>query len=327
MGLAFEHIVRDQVQVVTRQQAIAAGLTVAQIRTHVATGRWRPAYQGHHGVYVVGWGRAPLTDVQHIWAALLAVGGTVVVSHESAIWLARRRGPAPQPVHLSVVDGRCIAPIPGVRVHTLPSLGPEIVDPRLTPQRVRPAIAAIDAAHLCRDTREALTVVYAAANDRNVGVQALSDALVARKRHRHRAALKAVLVDAAGGAMSGLERGYLAVMTRHGLPRGVSQVKASGPTGTRYLDVLVSEGLDTPLVTELDGRLGHELIGEVWRDMDRDNLDEESGRGHLRYGPAQVFGEGCRVAGQVGRSLQRRGWAGAAVACGPGCAASPAPPP
>lgn len=314
---------RTQAQLLTRQQALAAGLSTAQLRAHLTSGRWRRVYPGQHGVYVVRWGDAPLTDLQRIWSAVLAVGGTVAVSHESAIWLARRRGPAPVPVHVAVPDGRSVAAITGVRVHTLPDLGEAVVDARRSPPRVRTAVAAIDAAHLSGDVREALGIVYAAASDRNVTVADLREALGNRKRHRHRAAIEGAITDALDGLMSGLEREYRNVMCRHGLPRGVSQKKVAGPSSARHLDVLVSEGLDSPLVTELDGRLGHELVHEVWRDMDRDNLDEETGRGHLRYGPAQVFGEGCRVAGQVGRSLLRRGWRGTPASCGPTCESQP----
>jgi hypothetical protein len=313
-----EFRLRVQASVITRQQALECGLTAGQIRSRLSRGSWRPAFAGRHGVYVVDWGNAPLTYMQRIWAALLAVGGAAAASHETATWLAREAGLAPPLVHLALLDGARPPVIEGVKIHTLPSLGPEVVDQARVPWRVLPELAVIDIAHACSDSRAALGVVYAALQNYIATAAELEQALARRKRHRYRKLLTSVLADAVEGALSGLEREHLRCMRRHALPCGERQRKIPGPKGARFVDVMVSKGLTSPLVTELDGRRGHDLADEQWRDMDRDNLDEEMGRGHLRYGAAQVFGEGCRVAGQTRRALERRGWSGQAKRCGPG---------
>ena len=316
-------LLRSQERLITRRQAAVSGVTRSAITAHRTTGRWRLVYPGHHGVYVVNQGLAPLSDLQEVWAALLAVGRGSVGSHETAIWLTNPVGSAPSPVHVAVTDGSGLPRVPGVKVHTLPSVDFPVVNPAPDPPRVRFPVAVIDAAHAAANERKALAFVYAAIQCRRTGPRQLADALAERKRHRYRALLESVLVDAAEGSHSGLEREHARCMRSHGLPLGRRQRKAPGPLGSRWIDVLVGveSGLSSELVTELDGRTGHDKAEEEWRDMDRDNLDEEAGRGHLRYGPAQVFGQGCRVAGQTRRSLVRRGWRGAGEKCGPCCTA------
>ncbi|WP_375422971.1 hypothetical protein [uncultured Friedmanniella sp.] len=63
------------------------------------------------------------------------------------------------------------------------------------------------------------------------------------------------------------------------------------------------------VVVELDGRLGHEGLGR-FRDMARDNGAVLDGEVTLRYGSAEVFGEACLVARQVGAVLGGPGWRG-----------------
>lgn len=321
-GEWFTQQLETQSNLITRRQATECGVSRSAIACHLSTGRWRTVFKGNQGVFAVEQGQAPLADLQLIWGALLAVGGRVVASHETAIWLANPRGPVGR-IHLATLDGRCTPSVPGVRIHTLPSLDDPVVHPALEPPRVMYPVAVIDAAHAARREREALTIVYAAIQSSRTDARQLAEALAARKRHRYRVLLESVLVDAVEGSHSGLEREHARCMRRHGLPVGNRQCKASGPAGTRWIDVLIGEevGLTSPLVTELDGRTGHDRAEEEWRDMDRDNLDEEQGRGHLRYGASQVFGEGCRVAGQTRRSLIRRGWHDGATSCGPGCVA------
>jgi len=70
-------------------------------------------------------------------------------------------------------------------------------------------------------------------------------------------------------------------------------------------------------VVELDGRLGHDGVGR-FRDMRRDNHATVDGEVTLRYGSADVNGEPCLVARQVGEVLVLRGWRGEFRLC-PSC--------
>ncbi|WP_460743806.1 hypothetical protein [Mariniluteicoccus endophyticus] len=70
---------------------------------------------------------------------------------------------------------------------------------------------------------------------------------------------------------------------------------------------------------ELDGLLGHAGRGE-FRDARRDNRHAESGLVTLRYGWSDTVSRPCQAAGQVGRVLRTRGWAGRSAPCGrPSC--------
>jgi very-short-patch-repair endonuclease len=135
-------------------------------------------------------------------------------------------------------------------------------------------------------------------------------ALDARSRHSRRLLLRELLADVADGVESPLELRYLRDVERaHGLPEGRRQ-QVSRHQHRR--DVVYR---DYGLVVELDGRLGHEGMGR-FRDMTRDNLATVSGEASLRYGHADVAGEPCLVARQVGEVLVLRGWRGQFRLCG-----------
>ncbi len=75
------------------------------------------------------------------------------------------------------------------------------------------------------------------------------------------------------------------------------------------------------VVVELDGRLGHEGVGQH-RDAARDNDTAEDGKRTLRYGHAPVVGDPCAVALQVATVLKIQGWTGKLTQCGPHCTAT-----
>jgi len=310
---SWEELLAVQDGVASRRQWLAWGWSDRRVARRVRDGRWQHLHPGVH----LTTGATP-TPTHQVWAALLAVDGLVVASHETALWLAGGRA-VPPTVHVAVRDGRDVAGPPGVRVHHLPRLDARTVHPSLLPPRTLLEQSVLDVSDRCSDVPAALLVVYEALQQRLTSPQRLSAALAARPRHRHRAALDAVLDDAGAGALSGLERAHLRLCRVHGLPAGTRQRKLAGPTGSRWVDVLHDEGLDSPLVTELDGRRGHELTGERWRDWQRDNADERAGRGHLRYGAGDVFGTPCVVALDTAIALTRRGWAGRARACSRTC--------
>lgn len=114
-----------------------------------------------------------------------------------------------------------------------------------------------------------------------------------------------------GSVHSELERIFRRDVERaHGLPTGARQVQ-----GLRYrTDV---EYLGGAVITELDGRLGHEGEGR-FRDMDRDNHHAVHGRVTLRYGWADVTEGPCKVARQIAAVLYAHGWQGVLTPC-PNC--------
>ena len=73
------------------------------------------------------------------------------------------------------------------------------------------------------------------------------------------------------------------------------------------------------LVVELDGRLFHDSATRRDADLDRDLDAAVAGRSSVRLSWGQVLDRPCRTAGRIADLLQARGWAGAAVRCGPDC--------
>jgi very-short-patch-repair endonuclease len=86
--------------VVSRKQALAAGLTERAIDLRVATGRWRKV---HPGIYVVR--SVPPSWHQRLVAAILSGGPSALASHRSAGILWRLDGLEGKPVEVSVKSG------------------------------------------------------------------------------------------------------------------------------------------------------------------------------------------------------------------------------
>lgn len=295
--------------VVTREQCLTAGLTDDAVEHRIGRGRWRRL---HRGVYLTGPG--PATEEQRVQAALLAIGGWAVAGRETALWLADRRRPAPAQVHVEVLALRSPAPRGGVRVHRVSDLGPRrVLDGRLP--RTRVPVAAVDVAAACRHARDAVALLCQLVGDGRTHAGELRDELTVRPRVRHRAVLEAALAEVATGVQSPLELEHARLLRRHGLPPGRRQVRL-GPA--QRADV-VHDCPDGPVVTELDGRLGHEGISGRFRDAARDNRVAAAGGVALRYGWRDVTGDPCGVAEQTAQVLRLRGWRGPGRPCGPAC--------
>lgn len=104
--------------VVTRAQAIGAGLTPRMIAGRLRSGRLRSV---HRGVYRIG----PLSPPRsREMSAVLACGPGAVVSHRSAAWLWDLVSPpaATWPVDVTV-PGRDRSRRPGIRAHRVAALG------------------------------------------------------------------------------------------------------------------------------------------------------------------------------------------------------------
>jgi Protein of unknown function (DUF559) len=142
-------------------------------------------------------------------------------------------------------------------------------------------------------------------------------AMESRPRMRRRTMLLAALGDARTGVASILEHGYLYRVERpHGLPAGVRQRRMRAGGSSRYEDVRYEE---YGLIVELDGREAHPE-GERWRDIRRDNASAATGLITLRYSYVDVMEHPCQIAGEIVRTLRRRGYVGGARRCGPACA-------
>lgn len=304
-------LARYQYGVVSRSQALRAGLTADMIKFRVRSDRWR---QIHLGVYATFTG-FPGRRAQ-LWAAVLSAGPGAVLSHETAAELHRLTDQPSDPIHLTIPWQRRIAPAPGVSLHRSTRAG-EIVLGHSNPPRTRVEETVLDltqAAATFDDVCGWVTRAFA----RDLTDEARMRAAMRRRtKLRWRADLYELVAAAAGGDHSVLEYRYdRDVEQAHGLPEPVRQAPFARPGGRGgRRDRLYRE---YAVVVELDGRLGHPAETQ-WQDKARDRAAAAEGLQSLRYGWTDVRQHPCATAIEVAKVLRARGWGGWPRACSSGC--------
>ena len=308
---------RQQEGVVSRRQAIEAGLTDSDIERKLRRHEWARV---HTGVFVDHTG--PLTWEQRCWAAVLYFA-PAALGDRSALRAYGLRGHdrGTTSVHLVVDRSRTIRPIAGVVVRHLSGFEDKVLR-HLSPPRERLEHAVLGEASRQGRDDSAIAVVADAVQQGRTTVGRLVDALADRPRLPRRAFLLEVLEDVRSGAYSVLEHRYLTRVERpHGLPVASRQRRVRQGRTPAYRDV---DYLALATAVELDGRVGHDDVADGWADLDRDVASLVAGDVTLRVRWKQVL-DPCRLAGAVASVLAQRGWDGTPHACGPDCAAFPAP--
>lgn len=302
--MVVDDVLRQQDGVISRRQALDAGLQEHDVRRLLRRKDWSRV---HPGVYVNHTG--PLTWPQRAWAAVL-YAAPAALCFESAL------GDESSPIHVAVTRRRAILAEPvGVRIHHLGHLDERVLW-NVHPPRMRYDEAVLDVA--CRAGREldAIAVLANACQSRRTTARRLLQALDSRERVRRRAWLRAVLVDISEGTCSVLEHGYLARVERpHRLPRATRQKRSASSVGVCYRDAEYSERL----VIELDGRVYHDSATRRDADFERDLDAAVDGRSTVRLSYGQVFDRPCQTAWKVAQVLQRHGIVVPGQSCGPGC--------
>ncbi len=290
-----------QAAVVTREQALAAGLSRHALRRLVDSGQWNRLSPG---LFVTHAGQVAWEGLA--WAGVLAGGAGARLGPRSSGHLIGLVAPSPEPVDVLVALDRRAAPgAPWIFVRETPGAR----SPRTagTPPRLPAEDVVLDLT-ASGSAGDVVTVVTDALRMRLTTPERLSAALSRRTRHPHRRELLRLLADA-DGIESGLELDYRSVERAHGLPKpSRNQPRA----GVRYRrDV---EYDDFAVLVELDGQRGHRGEG-LFRDMRRDNLHALTGRITLRFGWWDLFERPCAVAFTVHQALFSRGYRGDFVRC------------
>jgi hypothetical protein len=309
VGVAdLREVCRRQHGIVTRRQALAAGMATGQIRTQLRAGRWQRLYAG---VYATFTGVVP-REAQ-LWAAVLAAGPGAALSHHTAAALAGLCEDGA--IHVTVPHDRRVRPL-GIAVHISARLD-VARHPTRTPPQTRIEETVLDLTQTAPDLATALGWIIRACAARLTTVGRLRTALAQRKKVRWRAELSATLDDVCLGTHSLLELRYLhRVERRHALPEGVRQRPRRRPGGHWYDDVSYPQ---YATIVELDGRAAHPEHTRR-RDRKRDNAHVVAGGDVLHYDMADVSDSPCAVAAEVAAVLHRNGWPGTAKPCGPDCA-------
>jgi hypothetical protein len=295
--------------VLSRRQALAAGLSEDLIKARLRGGRWR---QIQRGVYATFTGECSREAM--MWAAVLRAGPGASLSHHSAAELDRLvREPVPL-IHVTVPASRRVAPAPGLIIH-LSERAVQARHPSRLPPRTRIEETVLDLAENARAPEDAFDWVSRACGGRYTTPERIWAAMQDRKKLRWRPELAEALGEVAGGVHSVLERRYLRGVERpHGLPAAIRQTRVVRRRRA-YRDVLYEEYL---VAVEVDGAVAHTLE-DKWLDTHRDNAAAVDGLITLRYSWADVVTRPCEVAAEVGAVLLRRGWPGRLRPCGPAC--------
>ena len=296
--------------VLTRAQALDAGLTDKAIAVRLHNGRWQRLYTG---VYATFSGEPP-RDAQ-LWAAVLRAGPAAALSHHTAAELyGLLATPAPM-IHVTVPSGSPVTRPGGVVVHYSRRLG-QSRHPMLTPPRTRIEDTVLDLIEVSPSLDEAVSLVLRASASRRTKPERILAAMQRRARMPRRTALLQALGAAEDGAHSLLEFRYITRVERpHALPPGRRQNPVRRGGRSQYQD-LSYDGY--ALVIELDGREAHPEWYR-WADIRRDNATAAAGQITLRYGWGDVTERPCQTALEIAATLREHGWTGTLRSCGSRC--------
>jgi hypothetical protein len=304
----------QQAGMLTRKQAIKAGMSARAVEWKVQAREWR---QVRRGVYATFTGTLPRQA--QLWAAVLYAGAGALLSHESAGELQGLVDKPAAVIHLTVPARRRVTPGSGLVIHAsdLPERREEYPPGEIPVTRV--ADTLIDLADACAGVDDVYGWVTRAFGRKEVAVSAV-DLLVVlrlRKKLRWRAEITEAIVAADGGAHSALELLWEKnVEDPHGLPAPVKQVpfrKDNGKAG--YRD---REYVPWGVIIELDGKKSHPAE-QRGQDNARDRQASVKRKETMHYGWREAKYDACKSATEVIWVLWRRGWRGRPKPCSAGC--------
>jgi very-short-patch-repair endonuclease len=293
-------LARRQHGVVARRQLLTLGLGGNAIDRRLDAGR---LHRVHAGVYAVG---HPLLGVNGRWmAAVLAGGADAALGYASgaALWDLRRGVPPVIDVVVATAGGRAR---PGLRIHRHPGLGRDEIRVARGIRVTTPARTILDYASIATD-RELAYALDQAEIQQLTDYPALDAIARAHPRHRGSTRLRRTLHEyeaGSTGTRSDLEKAFLALCERHGLPQPLVNQPLCGMT----VDfVFVAQRV----VVETDSWRWHRGRAAFERDRERDALLAAAGYTTLRFTDRQIELAPHRVARALASALSLR-------AAGPG---------
>jgi Transcriptional regulator, AbiEi antitoxin len=312
------YLARQQHGVVSRSQALKAGLSPGMIKFRVKSGRWQQLHLGVYATFTGSPGRC-----SWLWAAVLWAGPGAVLSHQTAAELQGLADKPANPVHVTIPHGRHIVTIEGVRLHRSTRIV-EAVRTRDYPPRTTVEETVLDLTQAANSFDDVCGWVTRAVARELTDEARLRAAMTRRGRLRWRDDLGDILEAAVTGDHSVLEYRYHRDVERaHGLPEPGRQTPFTAKDGRRGRRDRVYQ--DYGVVVELDGRLAHPEENR-WKDKARDNAAAAAGQQSLRYDWAAVAQRPCATAAEVIGVLREHGWQGRPKPCSPGCPVQQAPP-
>ena len=283
--------------VVTRRQAMAAGVTRDGVKGLVSSGSWRMVSPGVYSTREIGWD-------QLVRAGLLIAGPGSTIGGGASAYLI---GIADRPELIDVWAPRASV----CRNRSAPH--PWVFHRGTRSQIGNPPHASVEETVLDLCAHESADGIsswvgralgkYRTTPERLLGALTTAGNLQNRR-------LIAEYIEASGpGTHSALESRYLRDVERaHGLPEGRRQKPVSEDTKS---DVAYE---DYRAIVELDGRAWHWGVNQN-RDSLRDAKHLSMGWVTMRFGWADMVSRSCRIAALVADVLTMRGWQGALRRC------------
>jgi very-short-patch-repair endonuclease len=283
-----------QLGLITAEQLIAAGVGRGSIRWRLANGALHRVFRG---VYLVGH-PVPAPGALE-FAAVLACGPGMVVSHRSAAGLCGITATAPGVVEVTAV-GRDCRSRRGLRVHQVQKLDPRDRSQRRGIPVTAPARTLID---------------YAATTGADEAERAIAEAFALRlvteaqltaamKRAPHRAGVARVraILGQPGGprrTRSGGERAMLRLIRAARLPVPLTNHPVEGYDADFFWP-------EVGLIVEVDGGDFHRPRPAFERDHRRDIVHKDAGHEVLRVSGQQLDQEPVYIAAVIARAYDRR---------------------
>jgi hypothetical protein len=303
---------RWQAGVITREQALCAGLSRNAIVSKMRHDRWLQVYRGVYATFT-----GPIGRDARLWAVVLYAGPGARLSHETAAELVHLTDRPSPLIHVSIASDRRVVPPKDVAIHRSAGLETSWRFARGIPPHTFAEETVIDLVHAATDLDDVIGYVTGAFARDLTSEERLRREAAARKRLRWRADLDEIIPRAVDGAHSVLEYRYDRDVERaHGLPPASKQVTFTKSDGRRGRRDRCYEQYG--LIIELDGRRYHP--GERRHlDQARDNDAIATGGSTLRYGWDDVTRRQCAVAAQVHAALAKRGYTVPLKPCSPSC--------
>jgi very-short-patch-repair endonuclease len=235
----------DRDGILSRRELAALGLDRFAIRDMVSAGRWRLL-----GRQTVCLHTGQLSERAEWWRAVIEAGPEIAaLDGVSALRAAGATTLRTREIHLSVRHASRPLPVRGVRIHQVRGWDRHDVNTAGLP-RVRPAVAAIRAAHWAVSDRQAALFLCVAVQQRIVAPDDLQRTADRIRGRRRRAFVRRVVSDLVDGAHSLGELDFARLCRDRGLPEPDRQVVRHGARGRVYLDVRWDA---LGLVVEIDG--------------------------------------------------------------------------
>jgi hypothetical protein len=242
-------ILRQQGDLITRSQALAAGISESALRHRLRNGgRWKVVLPG---IYLAHAGQ--LTGGQREIAATLYAGPGCVITGPVALWRHGVKVPLAEVVDVLVPHEIKRQSTGFVRVHRTRNMPgrPLLIDGL---RWASPARAVADAAGVLNGPRTVLAVVADAVQQRKCTVAELAEELRAGAG-RGSAALRAALEEVADGIRSAAEADLRKLIMRSGLPAPMYNAQLF--VGAQFLAMPDAWWPEAGVAVEVDSRSYH----------------------------------------------------------------------